>query len=637
MAECLKLQGIANYNLTNNDIALALYRRALKIAEEDNLTKMKGAIYNNMGVVYAEMGQLHKTIAYYEKSLAIRKLVKDMSGVGSSYSNLGNTYLTLGDYEKALSNQLKGLKIREELNDQRGIANSNSNIGNSYFRIQKYDKAFEYHNKALEVNKKLNNEYGMVLDYLDLGAIYYETKEYTKSKEYFEKGLALAEKIGMMQNVSVSLSNLGEISRILQEYDKSIDYYRKSLAICLPAGDMLLAASCYSGIGFSLVHTGKTAEGIALLKKGYNISLQHPDKMTKMASANFLYQSLEKTGDFKSALHYLKIAKAFEDSLDNENDLKKIQEIGFDYELNKKEEIIKSLMKEREFEKQRANLNRNLNYAFSLAAVLALAFIFMLYRSREKSRKYLEVTSAQNNEIRKQTSQLHALNEMNNKMFSIISHDLRNPIATLSNVLLLESENVISAEESKSMQHSLSLQVSSINLLLDNLLLWSKEQIEGRTAPKPEKIVLNEPIKNNVQLLFEMARQKNISFINNITGHETAFADRTHLDIILRNVLANAIKFSHKGGRITLDTRIENNTVIIFIKDEGTGMSEETLLKLLNPKEDSFSSKGTSGETGSGLGLQLCAQYATLNNGFMSFESEEGKGTTCIITLLHTG
>jgi signal transduction histidine kinase len=66
-------------------------------------------------------------------------------------------------------------------------------------------------------------------------------------------------------------------------------------------------------------------------------------------------------------------------------------------------------------------------------------------------------------------------------------------------------------------------------------------------------------------------------------------------------------------------------------------MSEETLLKLLNPKEDSFSSKGTSGETGSGLGLQLCAQYATLNNGFMSFESEEGKGTTCIITLLHTG
>ncbi len=637
MAECLKLQGIANYNLTNNDTALALYQRALKIAKEDNLIKMKGAIYNNMGVVYAEKGQLHKTIAYYEKSLAIRKQVKDMSGVGSSYTNLGNTYLTLGDYEKALSNQFKGLKIREELDDQRGIANSNSNIGNSYFRIQKYDKAFEYHNKALEVNKKLNNEYGMVLDYLDLGAIHYETKEYTKSKEYFEKSLALAEKVGAMQNVSVSLSNLGEISRILQEYDKSIDYYRKSLAICLPAGDMLLAASCYSGIGYGLVHTGKTTEGIALLKKGYNISLQHPDKMTKMASANFLYQSLEKAGDFKSALHYLKIAKALEDSLDNENDLKKIQEIGFDYELNKKEETIKSLMKEREFEKQRANLNRNFNYAFSLAGILALAFIFMLYRSREKSRKYLEVTSAQNNEIRKQATQLHALNEMNNKMFSIISHDLRNPIATLSNVLLLESENVISAEESKSMQHSLSLQVSSINLLLDNLLLWSKEQIEGRTAPKPEKIVLNEPIKNNVQLLFEMARQKNISFINNMTEDVTAFADRTHLDIILRNVLANAIKFSHKGGRITLDTRIENNTVTICIKDEGTGMSEEKLLKLLNPEEDSFSSKGTSGETGSGLGLQLCAQYATLNNGFMSFESEEGKGTTCKVTLLHTG
>lgn len=636
MAECLKLQGIANYNLANNDTALALYLRALKIAEEDNLIKMKGAIYNNMGVVYAEKGQLHKTIAYYEKSLAIRKQVKDMSGVGSSYNNLGNTYLTMGDYEKALSNQLKGLKIREELNDLRAVANSNSNIGNSYFRIQKYDKAFEYHIKALDINKKLKNEYGMVLDYLDLGAIHYETKEYSKSKEYFEKGLALAEKIGMMQNVSVSLSNLGEISRILKEYNKSIDYYRKSLAICLPAGDMLLAASCYSGIGYGLVHTGKTSEGIALLKKGYNISLQHPDIVTKIATANFLYQSLEKTGDYKSALHYFKITKAYEDSLDNENDLKKIQEIGFEFELNKKEETIKSLMKEREFEKQRANLNRNLNYAFSLAAVLALAFIFMLYRSRGKSRKYLEVTSAQNNEIRKQAAQLHALNEMNNKMFSIISHDLRNPIATLSNVLLLESENVISAEESKNMQHSLSLQVGSISLLLDNLLLWSKEQIEGKTAPKPEKLILNDTIINNVQLLFEMARQKNVSFVNNVSEDVTAFADRTHVDIILRNVLANAIKFSHKGGNITLNTLIEDNTVTIRVTDEGTGMNKETLSKLLNPDEDSFSSKGTAGETGSGLGIQLCSQYATLNNGFISFESEEGKGTICNITLLHT-
>lgn len=633
MAECLKQQGIGMYNLTQNDSALKLYQRALEIALEEKNERMQGALYNNIGIVYSEMGELKKTIVYYEKSLGIRKRIGDVSGVGSSYNNLGNAYLIIGNYSKALTYLLKGLKIREKLGDSSGVANSNSNTGNAYYRIKKYDKAYEHYFKALEINERIGNPYGIMLSCIDLGALQYEVKDYKTSQKFFERSLSLATQIGAVQNEAISYCNLGELSRIDKKYTRSINYYKKSLEIALAAGDFPLASSCYSGIGYGMVQQGKTKEGIALLKKAFNMASQYDDINNTVGVATYLHEALAKTGDYINAYRYLQIAKALTDSIERENDVLEIQQIGFDYELSKKEERINHLMKEREYEQQRANLNRYLVYALSLMGLFAFGFIFTLYRSREKSRKHSEITHKQNDEIKLQAQRLQELNELNNHMFSIISHDLRNPIATLSNILQLEKEHILSPEDSRNMKETLSTQVNSIGLLLDNLLLWARTQVEKNTPLNPTVIEPDNIIETNIRLLSETARQKNVSFEHVKNNKARINADAMHTDIVIRNLLANAIKFSNPLGKITVTTTRSENFTTITVKDQGIGMDIETLQKINSESVSSVSNKGTSGETGSGLGLKLCKQYIKLNGGSFTINSELGKGTECIVSL----
>jgi signal transduction histidine kinase len=472
-----------------------------------------------------------------------------------------------------------------------------------------------------------------MLSCIDLGALHYERKEYKKSHSFFEKSLSLALQIGAVQNVAVCYSNLGELSRIYKDFQQSIDYYRKGLEIAEAAGDYPLASSCYSGIGYGLVQLGNTAEGIRLLKKGFEMAIRYDDINNTVGVATYLHEALAKTGDYKNAYHYLKIAKAYTDTIERENDVLDIQQIGFDYELKKKEETIKQLMKEREYEEQRANLNRYLVYALLLMAVFAVGFIFTLYRSREKSRKHAIVTARQNEETRLQAERLQALNDLNNNMFSIISHDLRNPIATLSNVIQLEKEQVISEEESRNMKDVLSTQVHSINLLLDNLLLWARAQIEKNATVNTTDFDVATVIENNVRLLSETARQKNVQLEYQKPAELMAKADAIHTDIIIRNLLANAIKFSNPLGKVLISTDVNKGFATISIRDEGTEIATETLQKINAETLTTFSIKGTAGETGSGLGLKLCREYIQLNNGKFTISSELGKGTECIVSL----
>lgn len=229
---------------------------------------------------------------------------------------------------------------------------------------------------------------------------------------------------------------------------------------------------------------------------------------------------------------------------------------------------------------------------------------------------------------------LEKLNVEKDKLFSIVSHDLRSPmngILGLTGMINNEIDS-FSKDHIREMAKSIHTSASSILQLLHGLLEWSQLQ-RGNVNFNPQKTDIAGSVQICINLLRESAKAKNISVISNVPASVSVIADNHMLDSILRNLVSNAIKFTPKGGQVEISAReSKSQTIVISIKDDGIGMSKSILDKLfiLSSK---INRKGTEGELSSGLGLIMCKELIERNGGRIWAESEESKGSTFYFTL----
>ncbi|MEQ9441793.1 MAG: HAMP domain-containing sensor histidine kinase [Cyclobacteriaceae bacterium] len=241
-----------------------------------------------------------------------------------------------------------------------------------------------------------------------------------------------------------------------------------------------------------------------------------------------------------------------------------------------------------------------------------------------------EETRLQHEAISAQRKTLEEMNQVKDKMFSIIAHDFRSPLNTIQGVLNLLHMDVLSPEELKNMLPHLTRKVDySINLL-DNLLNWARTQMNGLKV-NSITFTLNPEIEETVAVMAQLARQKNIRVEKNIHKDCMVQADPDMIQLVVRNLLSNAIKFTNPGGLIQIDTEPKDGKIIISISDTGIGMDEESLQKLF--KQSGYSTKGTAEEKGTGLGLKLCSEFVRRNNGEIWMESKVDEGTTFYFTV----
>lgn len=235
--------------------------------------------------------------------------------------------------------------------------------------------------------------------------------------------------------------------------------------------------------------------------------------------------------------------------------------------------------------------------------------------------------------IKLQAIKLKELNATKDKFFSIIAHDLRNPLSAfkqLTEMLVSDFHQFTETEKQEALQ---AMEHSSKNLyeLLEKLLLWSRSQT-GKIKPNPQVIDLSIITKAVVDLSLQNIENKNITIVNNITSPTLAYADANMTDTILRNLISNAIKFTQKNGTITIYSKETNDSVEISVKDTGIGMDPKRIESLFKVDEQ-HSLRGTEDEPGTGLGLILCKEFAEANNGKIRVESSLGIGTTFTFSL----
>jgi signal transduction histidine kinase len=229
-----------------------------------------------------------------------------------------------------------------------------------------------------------------------------------------------------------------------------------------------------------------------------------------------------------------------------------------------------------------------------------------------------------NREIEDQAKTLHELNLTKDKLFSIISHDLRGPIGLLKNTLDLIASGDLSVTELESLIPELNENIGSAFSLTDNLLYWAKSQLEGIQV-KPVWFDLKDIADENCNLFKPGAGSKGIVLLNNIKTAVMLYADKDMIRLVLRNLINNALKFTYNGGKVTIGANIDNAFIDVFVQDTGTGISTEEINRIFSG--ENFHKNGTSGEKGSGLGLMLCRDFIEKNGGQMSVYSELGKGS----------
>lgn len=252
-----------------------------------------------------------------------------------------------------------------------------------------------------------------------------------------------------------------------------------------------------------------------------------------------------------------------------------------------------------------------------------------IFSSNSTEVKFLAVFVTDITDLKEAQKKLATSNKVKDKLFSIISHDLRSPLNSLFSLIEIIEKELITEKELKSCLADLTKSVVAISQLLDNLLQWSKKQIENQVI-QSQTFSFNEVIENNFNLFRKQAEQKQIQLLSDNTD-VLVFADKNTIDLIVRNLISNALKFSNLNSKIEIAVEPEGKFANISIKDYGVGIPNEILHKLL--REELISTQGTDNEKGTGLGLMLCREFIEKNGGKLSITSQEGKGSIFSFTI----
>ncbi len=566
-------------------------------------------------------------------------------------TSIGEEYFSTENYSSALTYFFHCLKISEATHNIRGAADATNDIGRVYYNMENYKQGLIYFIKALNYYRVLEDEAGQGGVFNNLALVYYEIDSIDFAIQYYNKALALKNKYGEKLSIATIYHNLGLVYMSQKRFEEAIQNLNSSKKIFEELGYEKYAANTTNNIGRAYYKNGKYKEALVYFRKGLKEAIALNSAFLIMD--NYKYQSdcYAKMKNYSSAYHYSNRYHSMKDSLFNIAKEKQLAEIqaNFENEINKQENKI---LKQDNESKAATIKNQYVVNAAILIITILLGVLAIIYywanQSKTRANEYLKYQkleiqknnktlsrlnaekSKQNKEIRSQKIKLEELNNIKDKLFSIISHEFRSPLNSLKGTLTLLKSGVLSEEELDLISKELTDKINHTSIFLENLLNWAKSQMQGIQV-KAENIDIFESVEENVLLLESMAEKKNVEIRNEIPAHSIVYADPNMMNLVFKNLISNAIKFSMSGEMIEIKSQIKGDFSLISVKDNGVGMSPENIKMLF--RVQSFTTRGTANEKGTGLGLYITKNFIESNGGKIWVESEKGAGSTFKFTV----
>ncbi|MCS3732613.1 tetratricopeptide repeat-containing sensor histidine kinase [Mucilaginibacter dorajii] len=563
------------------------------------------------------------------KSLDLAKKIHFEKGIALAYLAKGVALGYKGNWPEALDSHLQCLRISEKLGMEGLSENEYGNIAGLYTSMDDYPKALYYNQQAykIAIKQKGPARNGIFNLLVNMGEIFKKKGQPDSAIAYNSRALVIAKRIKDPVDMAAAMYNIAENLITNKKYLVANTYLTGALYIAKKAGDDEDVAYCHGGLALTSYYTGK-----------YHLSMLYAQKCLKESKKSgileliqtayrVLYLTHQKTGGYKQALYYRNLEIALNDSLKTAEKEKAIKDIQLTYELDKKQAQINLLNKDKIINRKELEKVRLKRDILTGGAILLLLLAMIQFRSYRQKRKLNEQLALQNKNISAQNLQLEELVHVKDRLFSIIGHDLRGPIQTVSQMMNIVKEKSLPQEEHEFWIEKICDTLLMTSKLAENLLYWAKSQLDG-IQPNPTCFDVQKVIDQNITLLKQRAAEKKVLITGmEKAGPETVYGDETMIDIVIRNLLENAVKFSKAGDQITVTAEKQENFTVVTIKDNGRGIPAEAQSLIFN-KFVSHTTFGTASEKGSGLGLLLCKELVESNNGTLWFESREGIGSS---------
>ncbi len=596
-----------------------VYAQQLTREQDSIINRLNKLRYNSPDSTLKLVEQKMETIKD-QKSVFFTELLFIKSAIQYVQSN----YLESRNSYEELYN------ISKEIHNEVGIARALNGRGLIYLGRELFDESLIEIQKALVINRKIGHYKSMAANLLNIGICYQEIGQWENAYSAYYESYKISIKNDLEIYALMNMNRLGSLFLEKNQLD-SAEYYL--LKVYKSKSNKWEKSYNLSGLTELEFKKGNYTKSIEYGLKSFEIAKEIGAKWDASEVALKLSKTYEQLNSFDNALEYHKLHKAYSDSLLNEEMNREINwaELQQSKAENEQLKVQKDLLS--------SDKDRNqLIIALLASLVLFLVILALLYRrhirQKEKYNQNLGTINRQladkKLQIEKQNEELKQINNAKNRLFSILSHDLRSPINSVKQ--LLEIRGSISEDDNEKFMNRLTQEVGNVNQQINRLLKWANTQMDGfKTNPKV--VQLEKTVDENLNSIKYIAQEKGIELKHNI-AKGFVFMDPEQLNIIINNLLNNSIKYTSKGGFIEVNYSQNDNSIFLSIEDNGIGMDQNTLDSLKGElNERSFSRKGTDKEIGTGLGMLLVKQFLTFNNASIEIESEEGKGTRFMLTL----
>jgi signal transduction histidine kinase len=602
-------------------------------------TALMAEALHSLGLGFYYLNQLDTAEYLLNRALDIFIKNKDYWGQSYCYYSLGSVKSDKGEYALALRNYYASLRCDQLSGDttDQGMHIIFS-IAGLHLEQGDVDIAEQKFRQALNLSMELEDQYMEHICLINLSDILIDKGQLAEAKILLDKSNNLIKGVGfskldLIYNTHTNASYLSSIG----EYNKALVLINEVYDLAKTYGDPYTITEVLIELSEINYAAGNFNPAYTYALKAYTIAKEQAGYYLQMHSLRPLASAAETLGKTSEALQYEKSYHQFYSQMAKAN----INEQILNYELSKSQREEDLLRAKTELNEQVIKSENRLNITLTILLVLATLLILVIMFASIRSRKRGKLLGEQNTEIAAQQLEIEKVNQelINNleildkqnknkdKIFSILSHDLREPFNQLLSLLELMDEGIMDRETLEELLPKLKSTTQYAQNSVINLLHWSKNQLT-EIVTEQEKFqikALVEKLKSSLLLTIERKKQR-LKLI--YEGDFTLSADYHQIEIALRNLITNAIKFSPEQSTLELKVYGDGNYVIIRVKDEGIGMTEDQIDQIMTETSNNSSTMGTFNERGTGLGLHIVSDFVKANDGFLKIKSKKGEGST---------
>ena len=573
---------------------------------EDSL---RWILYSGLAQYYYDQALFRKCIHSAQLAIPPTCALKDTAGWFALLTMQTEAYVRTGDFDDARQSIRTCLEVAEKQGNPERLATAYNNMGALYHHMRDDSFSIVMYRKGLETLRRIpaSESLPMRAELLrNLGGAYGEMNRPKEAMQILREALAISEQLGDTMGIATAQSSMGLAAMAAGDWTQAEQYFSQALDGVRRLQHPVGMIYCLGYLGQVKQKQGLIAEAAAYYRQADEMAREMNFTEMEMKACEQLY-ALYRTSNPALALEYLERNKALGDSLYRMDAETQMKAFRVEYETAEKEHRI--AIQNEELKQRYLQL-----WLLVVGIVACLVVLYFVNRYRRL--------------VRRRNRELRAINATKDKLFSVISHDLKSP-AVAQKMAMEEILANLEDYDSETLSRYLGLfyRASEAQVdLLHNLLNWAHTQTD-RITYEPSRFDLRDVMRDAMGLYIMSAENKEITLRTDFSDEPcTVRADRQMVHTVLRNLVNNALKFSESGSEIRLVVRRSGSTVSAFVCDSGQGMTDAQIQSILHT-DNLVTTRGTRGEKGSGLGLNICRELLVRNHSKLTLRSRPGQGT----------